>query len=280
MHEGRLYHVERFDYDERKAYVKQVQCDYFTDAIDYTQVKTLDSFDSATIQAAVAHHGEVRINRQIVGFKKIKFYTNENVGAGKLSMPEQEMHTTSFWLTFPEGFLEPLSEYSPAEKQHGVVGLGNVLRTVGSLLLMCDPRDLGVALGSEDQTRSKLFEPTLYLYDNYPGGIGQSEPLFRLREALLERSRELLSSCPCESGCPSCVGPSGRGRRKVQGGGEAVAGADAGVVERRNRTRRVNGRPKSRRRQQSRRMRPCAVSGMDHLIQWEQAGGRRNGEHS
>ena len=102
-----------------------------------------------------------------------------------------------------------MSKYSPAEKQNGVVGLGNVLRTVGSLLLMCDPRDLGVALGSEDSTGSKLFEPTLYLYDNYPGGIGQSEPLFRLREALLERSRELLSSCPCESGCPSCVGPIG-----------------------------------------------------------------------
>ena len=209
MHEGKLYHVERFDYDERKAYVKQVQCDYFTDAIDYTQVKILDSFDSAAINLAVAHQGEVRINRQIVGFKKIKFYTNENVGAGKISMPEQEMHTTSFWLTFPEGFLEALSEYSPTEKQNGVVGLGNVLRTVGSLLLMCDPRDLGVALGSEDQTGSKLFEPTLYLYDNYPGGIGQSEPLFRLRQALLERSRELLSSCPCERGCPSCVGPIG-----------------------------------------------------------------------
>ena len=83
-----------------------------------------------------------------------------------------------------------MSEYSPTEKQNGVVGLGNVLRTVGSLLLMCDPRDLGVALGSENSSGSKLFEPTLYLYDNYPGGIGQSEPLFRLRETLLAKSRE------------------------------------------------------------------------------------------
>ena len=102
-----------------------------------------------------------------------------------------------------------MSEYSPTEKQNGVVGLGNVLRTVGSLRLMCDPRDLGVALGSENSSGSKLFEPTLYLYDNYPGGIGQSEPLFRLRETLLAKSRELLSSCPCEKGCPSCVGPIG-----------------------------------------------------------------------
>ena len=91
-----------------------------------------------------------------------------------------------------------MSEYSPTEKQNGVVGLGNVLRTVGSLRLMCDPRDLGVALGSENSSGSKLCEPTLYLYDNYPGGIGQSEPLVRLREVLLAKSRALLSSCPCE----------------------------------------------------------------------------------
>ena len=97
LHEGRQYHVERFDYDERKAYVSRVECDYYTDAIDYTQVKILESFDSAG-PAAPGVHGDVRVNRQIVGFKKIKFYTKENVGAGNLSMPEQEMHTTAFWL--------------------------------------------------------------------------------------------------------------------------------------------------------------------------------------
>ena len=118
-----------------------------------------------------------------------------------------------------------MSEYSPTEKQHAVVGLGNVLRTVGSLLLMCDPRDLGIALGSEDQTGSKLFEPTLYLYDNYPGGIGQSEPLFRLRETLLEKSRELLLSCPCEKGCPSCVGPIGEvGEKSKEAAKQLVEG--------------------------------------------------------
>ena len=104
LHEARQYQVERFDYDERKAYVRRVECDYFTDAIDYTQVKVLEEFETAPLEPArEAAHGDVRVNRQIVGFKKIKFYTNENVGAGKLSMPEQEMHTTSFWLHFPRG---------------------------------------------------------------------------------------------------------------------------------------------------------------------------------
>ena len=209
LHEGKLFHVERFDYEERKAYVKSVECDYYTDAIDYTQVKILETFDSAVMAGASAHHGEVRLNRQIVGFKKIKFYTNENVGAGKLSMPEQEMHTTAFWLHFPEEFLARLSEYAPADKKNGLAGLGNALRTIASLLLMCDPRDLGVTIGSDRESGAGEFEPNVYLYDNYPSGIGQSEPLFRLRRTLAEKSKELLEACPCEAGCPSCVGPVG-----------------------------------------------------------------------
>ena len=109
LHEARQYQVERFDYDGRKAYVRHVDCDYFTDAIDYTQVKELETFDSAPVATALAAHGEVRVNTQVVGFKKIKFYTLENVGAGHLSMPEQEMHTTSFWLHFPGGVSGALS---------------------------------------------------------------------------------------------------------------------------------------------------------------------------
>src|SRR5712691_9401201 len=147
LHEARQYHVERFDYDERKAYVRRVNCDYYTDAIDYTQVKTLQEFDSAEIQSgARKNHGEVRVNRQIVGFKKIKFYTLENVGAGNLAMPEQEMHTTAFWLHFPAAFLDRFTDLSATDKHDGIMGLGQAVRTIATLLLMCDPRDLGVAV--------------------------------------------------------------------------------------------------------------------------------------
>ena len=105
LHEARQFHVERFDYKERKAYVRRVDCDYYTDAIDYTQVKILNEAESAPFGEMRAANGNVRVNRQIVGFKKIKFYTMENVGSGKLQMPEQEMHTTSFWLNFPAAYL-------------------------------------------------------------------------------------------------------------------------------------------------------------------------------
>jgi DEAD/DEAH box helicase domain-containing protein len=208
LHEARQYHVERFDYEHRKAYVRRVECDYYTDAIDYTQVKALEEFERAPVRDATAAHGDVRVNRQIVGFKKIKFYTMENVGAGNLSMPEQEMHTTAFWLHFPGSFLGQFADLSATECQGGIDGLGNALRTVAALLLMCDPHDLGVAR-SQEVGDAVSFEPDLYLYDNYPGGIGQSPPLFRLRDRLLRYAAELIAACRCTAGCPGCVGPAG-----------------------------------------------------------------------
>jgi DEAD/DEAH box helicase domain-containing protein len=189
--------------------VRSVDSDYYTDAIEYTQVKELEEFESSGLNGAHVLHGDVRVNTQVVGFKKIRFYTMENVGAGNLSMPEREMHTTSFWLHFPADFLARFPDLAPTEKQNGLVGLANVLRTVGALLLMCDPRDLGVAITEDISKGTQSFEPDLFLYDNYPGGIGQSQPLFKLTPKLLVGAMDVLRSCGCDSGCPSCVGPVG-----------------------------------------------------------------------
>jgi DEAD/DEAH box helicase domain-containing protein len=209
LHDARQYQVERFDYDGRKAYVRRVDSDYFTDAIDYTQVKILDSFESAGLNGAAILHGDVRVNTQVVGFKKVKFYTLENVGAGHLSMPEQEMHTTSFWLHFPAVFLQQFPDLSATDRQSGMTALGNALRTVASLLLMCDPRDLGIAITEAIEPGAGIFEPNLYVYDSYPGGVGQSAPLFRLAPKLFRHALELISTCQCEHGCPTCTGPIG-----------------------------------------------------------------------
>ena len=209
LHDARQYQVEKFDYEGRKAYVRRVDSDYFTDAIDYTQVKEMEQFESRDINGARAAHGEVRVNTQVVGFKKIRFYTLENVGAGNLSMPEQEMHTTAYWLHFPEQFLERFPNLTKTEKQNGLTGLANVLRTIAAVILMSDPRDLGIAITEDILKTPRNFEPDLFLFDRYPGGIGQSQPLFNLSGKLLADALDLLKSCACEAGCPACVGPIG-----------------------------------------------------------------------
>jgi DEAD/DEAH box helicase domain-containing protein len=242
--EGALYQVERLDFGGRKAYVRQIDCDYYTDAITYTRVAVLETFETGdlrptpdtTSDAQAASdppvgvratlgrtcgpaHGEVHVSSRVVGFKKIKFYTNENVGSGELDLPEQQMHTTACWLTIAAPIMAALP-YASDDRRDGVVALAFAMRQVAQLLLMCDRHDIGISIGNGEQgdetdlTRAGhpvtlSDEPCIFIYDNYPGGIGFSAPLFAMHEALLARTYELISGCPCEQGCPGCVGPVG-----------------------------------------------------------------------
>ncbi|MGB7219159.1 MAG: DEAD/DEAH box helicase [Vicinamibacterales bacterium] len=198
--EGKLYQVERLDFDGRKAFVRAIDCDYYTDAITYAKVTILDTIADQQLPA----HGEVRVVSRVVGFKKIKFYTNENVGSGELDLPEQQMHTTSYWLTIPSSVMGRLP-LAPDDRRDGIVGLSFAIRQVAQLLLMCDRHDIGISIDSEpDPLSARIF-----VYDNYPGGIGFSEPLFRMHAELVTATRRLVAECPCENGCPGCVGPVG-----------------------------------------------------------------------
>jgi DEAD/DEAH box helicase domain-containing protein len=157
---------------------------------------------------------------RVVGFKKIKFYTNENVGSGELDLPEQQMHTSAYWLTIPSAVMLGLP-FGGDDRRDGVIGLAFAMRNVAQLLLMCDRHDIGLSVDGGSLERSArtggvggvpdalAAEPNVFIYDNYPGGIGFSRPLYEMHHILLERTRDLIDGCPCESGCPSCVGPEG-----------------------------------------------------------------------
>jgi DEAD/DEAH box helicase domain-containing protein len=213
--EGVLFQVEKLDFEGRKAYVRRIDCDYYTDAITYTKVTVLDTFAAE----APKSHGEVHVSSRVVGFKKIKFYTNENVGSGELDLPEQQMHTTAYWLTIPATVMAALP-FAADDRRDGVVGLSFAMRQVAQLLLMCDRQDIGISIGSGNEGDSPDLtrtgepvtlsdEPRIFVYDNYPGGIGFSEPLFAMDDELRRRTRDLIAGCECQNGCPTCVGPIG-----------------------------------------------------------------------
>ena len=234
--EGEPYFVETLDFAERKAYVKRTDVDYYTDAIDYTKIKVLDIFAAQDLGRCRVSHGEVHDATQVVGFKKIKFHTMENVGAGDLSLPQNEMSTTAWWLTVPNEIFQSLP-FGSEEKINGLFGLAYLLHHVSPLFMMCDLHDVGVSIGdnstgeslpprtlplrlpSQDElpaVTAAEFEPNIFIYDNYPGGIGLSPALFSLEGRLLEHALATIEACPCAEGCPSCVGPaneSGRGAK-------------------------------------------------------------------
>ncbi|MDP9152180.1 MAG: DUF1998 domain-containing protein, partial [Myxococcota bacterium] len=236
QHDGQCWQVERFDHENHKAYVRQVEPDYWTDAMTYVQISVLEESEMGTLlqSAWPSGWGEVAVVEKVVGYKKIKFYTHENAGYGDVRLPEMQMHTTAFWLSMPALACARMPS-GRAAAIDALRGVGVALEIVATLALMCDPRDLGTTLRdaapdeggdpTSDERRkvtrpprgdgAKLvgYSPTLFLYEHVPGGTGLAERIWEQRNVLLPRALRVIETCPCESGCPSCVGPAESSRK-------------------------------------------------------------------
>ena len=139
-----------------------------------------------------------------------------------------QMHTTSFWLTRPEPFVESLGAPRP-EVVEALRGAGVALEAVATLALMCEPSDVNRTLGdgaegaggipagrNPHEGRTGGFDPTLFLFDAVPGGVGLAERIYERADELVGRARDLIATCPCDEGCPACIGPGeARGRKKL-----------------------------------------------------------------
>ncbi|GIO11513.1 putative ATP-dependent helicase YprA [Cohnella xylanilytica] len=201
IHEGVQYQVEKLDYPEKKAYVRQVNVDYFTDASLAVELKVLHADRETTSGPIVRQYGEVSVTAKPTIFKKIRLRTHENIGSGPIHLPEEELHTSAYWFSFAE---EAEAGMNANDMQMALLGLANVLIHLAPLHLMCDPFDIRV-VPQVKSTHAK--KPTIYFYDRYPGGIGLSQRLYEMHDELLEEAERLIVGCGCLSGCPACVGP-------------------------------------------------------------------------
>ena len=225
QHDGEQYQVERLDYENHKAFVRHVKPDYYTTALTHTKVSVLATDREGLVELGPtmnkanatleAGFGEVQVAEKVVGYKKIKFHTHENCGYGDVHLPEMQMHTMSFWLTFPEALVAALG------RPRSVVidalrGFSVALHTIAAVGLMVDPRDLGRTLGDRSDPDTAPgrgsggagFDPTIFLYDRVAGGVGLASRLFEERAPLVRRARALVEGCGCDDGCPACIGPS------------------------------------------------------------------------
>ncbi|MBI2911072.1 MAG: DUF1998 domain-containing protein, partial [Chloroflexi bacterium] len=195
------YHVDRLDWQEKTAYVRRVEEDYYTDASLAVDLKVLEASAEAPEGACRRFHGDVAVTCLATIFKKLKLDTQENVGWGKIRLPQEDAHTTAYWLSLSEAAWAGLGA---GELQAGLWGLAHLLGAVAPLFLMCDPRDLQAVA----QVRSPFTgDPTVFLYERNPGGVGLASALYAAHGPLLAAALDLASSCPCPEGCPSCVGP-------------------------------------------------------------------------
>ncbi|MDR9795525.1 DEAD/DEAH box helicase [Aeribacillus pallidus] len=211
LHEGRQFQVEKLDWEEKKAYVSEVNVDYFTDANLAVQLKVLEVDQEKESKSMEIGFGDVMVLAQPTIFKKIKFGTHENIGSGPIHLPEEELHTTGAWISFKNDVFSVLSE---EQMEKALVGISHALKYVSALAAMCDPNDLDVVFQVKSIHNGK---PTIYLYDRYPGGVGLAKKVFDEFECLLERTEEMVTNCKCDDGCPSCIGLDGEssGRKEA-----------------------------------------------------------------
>ncbi len=208
MHMGDQYIVRKLDLENQRCHVEQTQVNYYTDSIVKTDIKFLqeDGREPAGGAGLELVIGDILVRTQATKYKKLKFYSHENVGYGDIHLPADEMHTRSVVLLFGQGTAAGGSFESLAVEEQGIViqKLGTLVRNVAPVFLLCDPRDIGVS----ERLRDPHFGcPCLYVYDSYPGGTGLAEGFLRSVVPILRGARELVEGCACSEGCPSCIGP-------------------------------------------------------------------------
>lgn len=221
--EGRFHEVRALDWDARKAYVRRVQADYYTEAICKMQVRLIGGDEGEVpVEGDVRGHGLAHVVRQVPGFKKIRLGTHENIGFGPVSLPDLELHTTAAYWSTPAPFLRRVIE--PERRAAAALAVAHALHYVATMILMCDQGDVGavvtgghpsawgpVLLPHRRPTAEQVLAagacPYVILYDRAPGGAGLATGAADLSVGLLSRTRSIVGACRCARGCPTCMGP-------------------------------------------------------------------------
>ncbi|WP_445492260.1 DEAD/DEAH box helicase [Niallia sp. 03133] len=202
LHQGIQYQVEKLDWEEKKAFVREVSVDYYTDANLAVSLKVLEVDLEKKMEKAELGYGDVSITAMSTIFKKIKFETHENIGSGPITLPEEELHTNASWISF-----DPAALFLSEDRtEQGLLGAAHALKHIAPLLVMADPSDIHVVPQVKASHNEKA---TIFFYDRYPGGIGLSKKIFEEMIVVLNEATNMIKKCSCPNGCPSCIGIEG-----------------------------------------------------------------------
>jgi DEAD/DEAH box helicase domain-containing protein len=208
QHQGEQFHVEKLDWDGRRAYARRAQIDYFTDADTETKVSVLREDAREPGAFALEGRGDVHVTTLATIFKRIRFYTHENLDAGVIKLPPEEMDTTAFWFALTEEAVRVL-RLGVTQRAGALPGAASVLKGVAPLFVRCGPTDIR----AKGEILNDHFErPVVMLFDSVPGGIGVAEGVFAARRELYRAGADVVRRCACLLGCPGCIGLNRGGR--------------------------------------------------------------------
>jgi len=219
LHDAETYFVEHLDLTERVAYVHKVNLEYYTQSIADSRIRIVETEKDERWRRSEIGFGSLAVSEKVYLFKKVRFGSRESVGFGPVDLPVQTLETEGLWVTPPAAALAEVARHGRVAAE-GLWGIANVLRDVITIHAMCDVMDIGTAMDARG-----TGAPSLFVYDKYPGGLGFARKSFHLCETIMQGALDLITGCPCEAGCPSCVGapvaphttndPDGGGRGRI-----------------------------------------------------------------
>jgi DEAD/DEAH box helicase domain-containing protein len=202
-HQGETYVIETLDYENRKAIARRTDTDYFTEAETETTLRILHVDEETAYDTHTLVRGDVEVTTQATVYKKIRFYTRENVGAGEIDLPSEMMDTEAFWVVFGDEIVRATG-LMDGGRTGALLGFGRLLGRIAPLWVRCDPADLRVVAEAKNGSTDR---PTVTLHEVVPGGVGLTERCFDVFPRILDVMADVVARCPCERGCPGCVGP-------------------------------------------------------------------------
>jgi DEAD/DEAH box helicase domain-containing protein len=200
LHGGETWLVTKLDLDQKIAHVQRAELDYYTRSVRSSEI----GIDRADMERVVfggrLGYGDVTVTTEIPMFRRIRFHSREQLGGGELNLPSQTLETASLWFELPGDVAESVrgQGFVPVE---ALAGVANVLLEVAPFFVMCDAEDIGVLVDSRNLSRDGVF-----IHDRYPGGMGFARRCYDNFEDLMRTAGEIIRSCSCDDGCPSCVG--------------------------------------------------------------------------
>lgn len=201
LHRGRTFVVQSLDLEKRIARAVPQDAEYYTWVKSEKETEILEILASKPCTAFMARLGRLRVREHILGYEKKRLFTQELLDFTPLDLPEQVFETVGFWVEIEESIVEKIRRAN-LHYMGGIHAMEHAAISVFPLFALCDRNDIG---GISIPLHPQLGKSAVFIYDGYPGGIGLAARGYDIVESLLERTLELIESCPCDEGCPGCI---------------------------------------------------------------------------
>lgn len=200
-YEGDSYIVKDFNLINKEIFLEKKDVDYYTQSLEINNTKIVKFIENKKRNRINFFYGDLVVTSKIIGYQKRKHFTNDLIGEYNLELPTRTFETKGLWFIIPNDIKKEVNEKN-FDFAGSIHALEHLLIGVFPLVAICDRKDLG---GLSHPIHPDTDEPTIFIYDAYPGGIGFSKKGFDYIEKLLHYGYDVVKNCKCEDGCPSCI---------------------------------------------------------------------------